>query len=104
MNRGENHMTRIKIEIERFGDRGTRWTIDGTQYRTDKSGHGIWKYRKSRDMNGNTNTEIVQTTGTAQFSLPANDGTPEAVRKIRRRLRQEFVDDRDDAGWRAFIS
>lgn len=68
----------MKIHLERYGDQGWMFEVDGTQYRTDRQGDGLWVYTitsaVSCNNDGTTSPvyEFLQVEGTCQFELSAD--------------------------------
>jgi hypothetical protein len=65
----------MKISMERYGETGWQFTVDGTEYRTDKHGDGLWVYAATSAWYPDTDKsvyEFQQTLGTCQFSLGAD--------------------------------
>jgi len=69
----------MKIHLERYGERGWQFTIsgadglrDGTEYRTNRKGEGLWMYSETSGWYPDTGKavwEFRQIEGTCQFAL-----------------------------------
>jgi hypothetical protein len=82
----------MKISMERFGETGWQFEVNGTEYRTDKHGGGLWEYMPTGAWYPDTNKsvyEFKQTLGTSQFSLSTDRKRAYGQIRYRWTLREE---------------